>query len=258
MPAGEADALEALHKARTIIQQALADRPGNAEFYAELGRVELAEENWPAALETAQHALTIEGKNVVALNTAGLACYYQNDLGKATEYFTKAIDVAPGEAQAYTNLANTFFQMQSWYRARREYKKALNRTPTALAANTVYQRSYILYLVGLTYHETQMYDEEIEVLNDALALDSTYTGAYRQLARGHLAKEEYRASRRALEIALQQAATDEQRADIQAQIGEVYETEDDFHGAIAAYSVALKLDPNNVAGAEGIKRLSQL
>lgn len=257
LPAGQAEALEALQQARTVIDQALALDPGNAELYAELARVELAEENWQAAKETAEYDLTIDPKSVTALNAAGLACYYQNRLGEAVQYFTKAIATAPKQAQAYVNLANAFFQMQSWYRARREYNKALDRIPTAVAANTAYQRSYILYLIGMTYHETQLYDQEIEVLNDALALDKAYSVAYRQLSRAYLAKEEYRAARRALEIALQYTATDEEKAEVQAQIGQVYEAENDAHSAIAAYSLALKLNPDNLVAAEAIRRLTQ-
>jgi len=257
VPAGEVEALSILQQASSVLQQAVGLDPTSAELYAELARVELGLENWEAALQTAQYALTLDPQNLVALNTAGLACYYQNRLGEAANYFSKAIEAVPQEAQSYTNLGNTFFQMQSWYRARREYKKALERISTASAVNIAYQRSYILYLMGLTYHETEMYDAEIEALNDALALDSSYTVAYRQLARAHLAKREYRAARRALQIALQQAATDEQQADINVQIGEVYEAENDTHSAIGTYSLALKLDANNPTAAEAIRRLSQ-
>ncbi len=257
LPAGQAEAAQALQQARTVIDEALALSPGDAELYAELARVELAEEKWPAALETARHALTIDADNVTALNTAGLACYYQNRLGEAAEYFTDAIGAAPEQGQAYTNLGNTFLQMQSWYRARREYRKALDRIPTAVTANTAYQRSYILYLIGLTYHQTRMYDQEIEALNNALALDPAYALAYRQLSRAYLAKEEYRASRRALEIALQQTPTEEEKAQVHAQIGQVYEAEDDTHSAIAAYSLALKLNPENLIAADAIRRLTQ-
>ena len=257
VPAGEVEALSILQQANSVLQQAVGLNPTSAELYAELARVELGLENWEAGLQTAQYALTLDPQNLVALNTAGLACYYQNRLGEAANYFTKAIEAVPQEPQSYTNLGNTFFQMQSWYRARREYKRSMERISTASAVNIAYQRSYILYLMGLTYHETEMYDAEIEALNDALALDSTYTLAYRQLARAYLAKKEYRAARRALQIALQQAATDEQQADINVQIGEVYEAENDTHSAIGTYSLALKLDANNPAAAEAIRRLSQ-
>ncbi len=258
LPAGQAEATICLQAARTAIEQGLSLAPRWADLYAELARVELAEENWQAALETAQHALHIDHSNVTALNAAGLACYYENNLADAVTYFSTAIEWAPKQHEAYINLANTFFQMQSWYRARREYNKALDRISTAKVSKTAYQRSYILYLIGLTYHETAMYDREIDTLNDALSWDPSYSAVYRQLARAHAAKEEYRAARRALRIALQQMPTDKQRADVQVQIGQVYEADNEAHNAVVAYGLALQLDPDNVVAAEAIKRLSQL
>ena len=112
-------------------------------------------------------------------------------------------------------------------------------------------------MIGLCYHETQDYDHEVKALNDALALDSTYFDAYRQLGRAYLARRDYRASRRVLEIAIQNAPSDPQMADVHTQIGEVYEVEGDTHAAVVAYSAALEVDPNNPVAVAAISRLSQ-
>ncbi len=256
LPPGSAQALAALQQASRLIQQGLELQPANADLYVAMARSELLQENYEAALETAQHAMSLAPTDVAALNAAGLAAYYMNDSPKAIRYFTEAIRVNPKYAQSYTNLGNAFFQMESWYRARRQYKRALERIPEALLANTAYQRAYMYYMIGLSYHETQDYDQEIESLNMALALDPTYFDTYRQVGRAYLAKGEYRASRRALEIAIQNAPTDEQEADVYSQIGQVYETEGDTHQALVAYSAALEIDPNNPLAADAVARLS--
>lgn len=252
-----AEAREALQEASQLIQESLELEPENAELYIQMARMEQLRENYPAALETAEHALDLSPNDVAALNTAGLAAYYLNDLSKATRYFTKAIRRNPDHAQSYTNLGNAFFQMRSWYRARGQYKKALEHTPQALLAKTAYQRAYICYMIGLCYHETEDYDQAIKSLNQALSLDPAYFKAYRQLGRAYLAKHEYRGARRALEIAIQNAPTDQQVAEVKAQIGQVYEAEGDSHAAVAAYSGALELDPNNPVAEAAIARLSQ-
>ncbi len=253
---GSAEALTTLREADRLIREALELAPDNTKLYVQMARLATLQENYEAALETAQYALALEPDDVAGLNAAGLAAYYMNDLPKAVRYFTKAIRSNPKYAQSYTNLGNAFFQMQSWYRARRQYKKALERTPEAVLANTAYQRAYMYYMIGLCYHETQDYDHEVEALNDALALDSTYFDAYRQLGRAYLARRDYRASRRVLEIAIQNAPSDPQVADVHTQIGEIYDVEGDTHAAIVAYSAALEADPNNPVAAAAISRLT--
>ncbi len=256
LPAGSAQVLAALQQADRLIQQALELEPRNAELYTQMARLQVLREDYEAALETAQYALSLAPTDVEALNTAGLAAYYLNQGPKAIQHFTEAIRVNPKYAQSYVNLGNAFFQMQSWYRARRQYKKALERIPEALLANTAYQRAYMYYMIALSYHETEDYDQEIASLNQALALDPTYFEVYRQLGRAYMAKRDYRASRRTLEIAIQNAPTDQQMADVHSQIGQVYEAESDTHAAIVAYSAALEIDPNNPVASAAIARLS--
>ena len=254
---GSAEVLTTLREADRLIRDALELAPDNTTLYVQMARLAILQENYEAALETAQYALELKPDDVAGLNAAGLAAYYMNDLPKAIRYFTEAIRINPKYAQSYTNLGNAFFQIQSWYRARRQYKKALERMPEAVLANTAYQRAYMYYMIGLCYHETQDYDHEVKALNDALALDSTYFDAYRQLGRAYLARRDYRASRRVLEIAIQNAPSDPQAADVHTQIGEVCEVEGDTHAAVVAYSAALEVDPNNPVAAAAISRLSQ-
>ncbi len=257
LPPGSAEALTALREADRLIREALELAPDNSALYVQMARLATLQEDYEAALETAQYALQLKPNDAGGLNAAGLAAYYMNGLPKAIGYFTQAIRINPKYAQSYTNLGNAFFQTQSWYRARRQYKRALERTPEAVLANTAYQRAYMYYMIGLCYHETHDYDHEVTALNDALALDSTYFEAYRQLGRAYLARRDYRAARRVLEIAIQNAPSDPEVADVHTQIGEVCEVEGDTHAAIVAYSAALEMDPNNPVAAAAISRLSR-
>ncbi len=253
---GSAAAVQATRQAMNAAEHGLELDPQNTDLYIQLARAELLQENHEAALETAQYALRLKPTDLDALNTAGLAAYYLNDLTKAVEYFTEAIRNNPDHAQSHMNLGNAFFQTESWYRARRQYKKALEHTPTALLAKTAYQRAYMYYMIGLCYHETRNYEQEISALNQALALDPGYFAAYRQMGRAYLAREEYQAARRVLEIAVQNAPTDEQVADVHVQIGEVLETQGNVHEAIAAYSAALQADSANALARSALARLT--
>ncbi len=253
---GSSESASAVREAMRLVQRALELAPQDPQLYVQLARAELLRENYQAAIETAEYALSLKPTNVEALNTAGLAAYYLNDLPEATRYFTEAIRNNPEHAQSHANLGNAFFQMKSWYRARRQYKKALEYIPEPELAKTASQRAYMYFMIGLCYHETGDYSQEIKSLNQALALDSTYFSAYRQLGRAYLAQREYRAAQRALEIAIQNAPTDAQIADVYIQIGEAHEVQGDTHKAIAAYSAALQLDSNNPVAASALTRLS--
>jgi len=249
--------IKAVSQAIAAAERGLELDPQNADLYIQLARAELLRENYAAALEIAQHALTLKPTDVTALNTAGLAAYYRNDLPQAVEYFTEAIRVNPEHSQSHVNLGNAFFQMASWYRARRQYKQALEHIPEAVLAKTAYQRAYMYYMIALSYHETGNYEQEIAALNQALSLDPTYFEAYQQMGRAYLARAEYRAARRVLEIAIQNAPTDEQVADVHVQIGEVLEAQGNVHEAIMAYSAALAVDPTNALASSALVRLSR-
>jgi len=254
---GSAAAVKAVRQAMTVAERGLELNPQDVHLYIQLARAELLQENHAAALETAQYALRLKPTDVDALNTAGLAAYYRNDLSKAVQYFTEAIRNNPEHGQSHVNLGNTFVQMESWYRARRQYKKALENIPKAQLAKTAYQRAYMYYMIALSYHETDNYEQETTALNQALSLDPTYFGAYRQMGRAYLARSQYRAARRVLEIAIQNAPTDEQVANVHVQIGEVLETQGNVHEAVAAYSAALAADPANALASSALVRLSR-
>ncbi len=255
---GSAAVVNATRQAMTMAERGLELDPQNTDLYIQLARAELLRENHTAALETAQYALRLKPTDVEGLNTAGLAAYYRNDLAKAVEYFTEAIRNNPEHGQSHVNLGNAFFQMGSWYRARRQYNKALEYIPKAQLAKTAYQRAYMYYMIALSYHETGNYEQETTALNQALSLDPTYFAAYRQMGRAYLSRREYRAAHRVLEIAIQNAPTDEQIADVHVQIGEVLEIQGSVHEAIAAYSAALAADPANALASSALVRLSHI
>lgn len=255
MPGSE-KAKQALEAARGDLQQALTLKPNSAGAYVTLAQVALAEEKYDQAKQYAEKAINLDPKNAAAYNVAGLADYLTGRLAEAARYFRRGLELNDADAQLHFNLGNTFFQMQSWYLALREYQKALDRTPSPAVAKTSFQRSYILYQIGLAYHETGRYDAEIAALNDSLALDASYFDAYMQLARAYAAKQEYRGAQRALEQAQSRAATDTDSSRAFTLSGQIYEMAGDPHMAAVAYASAIRKDANNVIAKQGLARLS--
>ena len=237
------------------LNAALALEPNRADLHAELARAYVGLERFDQARDEADVAIQLDREQVLAYNAAGLASYYTGDLGLAVEAYRKAIEVDPTDHQSHTNLGLAFFQMRSWSRAREEFNLALKYLPDATITNTAIQRSYILYLVGLTYSNTQLHDRAVKSLNEALAIDPNYFDALRQIARDYAALADYRASERALRRALQQSPGAAEDAQVLSQLGQVYEAAGEPHQALAAFSEALTRDPNNFEAQGGLARL---
>ncbi len=246
---------QALTSARGDLQQALTLQPSLQPAYVALAQVALAEENYEQAQQYAEQAMLLDPSDPKAYNVAGLVRYFTGQLAEAARYFRRGLELDDKDPQLHFNLGNTFFQMQSWYLALRQYQRALEHTPSPVVARTSFQRSYILYQIALTYHETQRYDQEIEALNDSLALDNSYFDAYMQLARAYAAKKEYRGAQRALDQA-QGKADDLQWSRASTLSGQIYEVAGDPHSAVIAYATALQKDPDNEIAKEGLARLS--
>jgi tetratricopeptide (TPR) repeat protein len=237
------------------LNRALAVQPNRADLHAELARAYVGLERFDQAREEAGTAIQLDRKQIAAYNAAGLAAYYVGDLGSAVEMYGKALEIDSTAHQSHTNLGLAFFQMRSWNRAREEFQLALKYLPEASITNTAIQRSYILYLVGLTYSNTNLHDRAVRSLNEALAIDPTYFDALRQVARDYAALTDFRASERALRRALQQSPGAVEDAEVLAQLGQVYETAGQPHEALAAYGEALTKDPNNLEAQSGLTRL---
>ena len=237
------------------LNQALTLAPDRADLHAQLARAYVGLEEFDRAKEEASAAIQLDRKQITAYNAAGLAAYYAGDLGEAVEKFARAVEFDPTRHESHTNLGLAYFQMRSWNRARDEFKQALKYLPEAVITNTAIQRSYLLYLVALTYSNIRLHEDAVASLNEALAMDPTYFEALRQLARDYAALANYRAAERALRRALQQSPGPFEDADVLSQLGLVYETAGQPHQALAAYSEAITKNPDNAEAQKGFARL---
>ncbi len=243
-------------KAIGDLQTALDLAARNADLYSALAMAQMLKEDYGQAIATVQLALNIDPQDAQAHDAAGLAYYYLGQLGAASQHFLDSIKADPTQHQAYTNLGNTFYQMGSWNRARMYYEKALERIPKPAIANTAVQRSYLYYLIAKTYHFSGMYDQEIEELGHALALDSAYLDALTQLAGAYTELKQYQAAEQALRTALEVSPGAEEDAAIHVQMGRLYEREGRPYEAITAYGAALAAQSDNLEAGEALKRLT--
>ena len=243
-------------EAKDQLSKALTLQPRRADLHAQMATVLLALEAPEEALKESQNALMLDKRNVEALNAAGMVyMYFRNDLGEATDYFSRAIAADPKRWDSYVNLGLAFYQMESWYRARHEFRSGLDLIPKATIANTAQQQAYLYYLIARTYHNTNMYDQEVAALNEALGRFPTHLDTLRQLALAYEAQRKFRAAEQVLQDALNISTGAADDAALNVQLAEMYEREGKPHEAIAGYSTALKADPNSPSAQAGLARL---
>ena len=253
---GSEEAQQALQKGRGMIQQALALGSDRAAGLVLLSQIALEEGQGQEARQFAEQALGLDSQSAEALNAAGLAAYWGGDPAEAVRNLRSATELAPRNPYYHYNLGNAYFQMQSWYMALREYNQALQAMPAVALARTATQRAQILFQSARCYHETQRFSQEIESLNDALALNPAYFEALLQLAQAYAAQEEYRGAQRALDQAVQRTAEDRQISLAKTLSGQIYEMAGDPHSAAAAYSEAVSLDGSNLVAQQALQRLT--
>ena len=83
--------------------------PQLLDVWLEMGDLERAELHFEKAAENYQQALEIQSSNYDALYGLG-ACYQQQDPEKAIEFFTRAIQVAPKQAEGYVALGDVLLK----------------------------------------------------------------------------------------------------------------------------------------------------
>ena len=95
-------------------QEAPTDEVGLMTYYLDLGLAwkSLADrtneaDHYLKALNVYQQGIELtEGRNLVFINNAGNMALFAKDYGRAKQFFEQSIEFAPGDAEAYVNLAD--------------------------------------------------------------------------------------------------------------------------------------------------------
>ena len=252
-PTGDPAALR--NQAITHLRRAVAVAPGRAVTHGELAWALVDVGQLDEARQEALLATQLDRNEVSGFLAAGLAAYYLGDPAQAAGSFERATELSRDRYEPHRFLGDALFQLQSWARAREEYRLALQYLPEAYVTNTALVRADTLRWIALTYSNTGLHDRAIETLREALSLDPQYFEARRQIAREYAAMKEFDAAAESLRRAAQTAPSQRLAADVYWQLGQLRETEGKPHEAIAAYTQALTLDAGHAEARRALERL---
>jgi len=234
-------------EAARVLAQAVQLDPENHDALALLARARGQLGDTEAALALMREALEGERVDPALYNVQGELLM---DLGRPTEAaraFQAALDAEPSMVDARVNLGDAFFASESWTNARQAYTEALSNLPGSPLIKLSETRADVWRNIGLALSADGAYTEAVKAFNEALALRPSYLAAQVSLGSAYAAQNDFGAAERAFRTALQLAEVEENavRADVHAQLSNMYERMGRLHDAYYQASQALALAPDN-------------
>jgi tetratricopeptide (TPR) repeat protein len=138
-------------------------------------------EDWQTAFETYRQILSLQPKNVRALNSLGSIQYRYRNYARAQQLFEAAINVAPQQPLAWTNLGACHHELKQMKQAIDCYKRATRISPDFA---TAYMN------LGNTYDAVLEFELAVATRLQAFSLDASPTNA-RSLAKSYRSAGRY-------------------------------------------------------------------
>jgi tetratricopeptide (TPR) repeat protein len=141
------------------VQEAIRLDPTDADCFALLSSIELARSSWPAALEAAENALTLNPEHVGAANLRAMALVRLGRKLEAKESVDYALDRAPEDAFSHANQGWNYLHQNRPRQAQEHFREALRLEPNldyaregmleALKARNPIYRAMLAYFLWL-------------------------------------------------------------------------------------------------------------
>jgi Flp pilus assembly protein TadD len=123
------EAAEALRRAGNLTAAEAQFREILAEAYHRLGRVHLAQGNYPQAVPALESAATLRPQSPDVLVDLAVAFFYLEQYQKAVVLLGKALSLDPNNARAHSLLGKTYFMVGEFAKAEEELETTLRLTP---------------------------------------------------------------------------------------------------------------------------------
>ena len=170
-------------------------------------------------------------------NTAGyfnLACAYENieDLDQAEALFRKVLEMDPHHLDVHNHLGLIHYQREEWDKAEQEFKLALD----------LVEYSELYYNLSLAHNKQGDFENAVNAILKAIALDPDYSEARNQLGNLYLAMNRLQEAAKEFEKAIE---LDPTHVTAHNNLGLIYSQRGKTEDAIKAFQEAVRLDPNS-------------
>jgi uncharacterized protein (TIGR02466 family) len=157
------------------LTKAAKQQPKSAEVHAVLGQAQRLAGDLPAAISAFRTSLSLDRKNAnnLAMLANALGEQDRSNFADAAALYREALDIAPKQAEIWSNLAWTLCEIGDLNSAKEAAETAINLDPKSAAAH---------YHLGLIEMQRAGGRAAEKALRQAIRLNSRYVRAYSALA----------------------------------------------------------------------------
>lgn len=149
--------------------QAAADRRSVAAEYVNFGSWEFGQGEYETAIEDFTRAIEIDPEYALAYSRRGLTYYDLGEYEQAIADYTRAIELDPKDIFYYTDRGNAYRELGEYEQAIADYNRAIEVEPTS---------GWAYVSRGNIYKELGEYEQAIAEYDYAIELDPTDDWAY--------------------------------------------------------------------------------
>jgi tetratricopeptide (TPR) repeat protein len=173
----------------------------------------------------------------------GISLKEQSLPEEALVAYKKAMQLQGDNFTAHIGLGNVYDDLTYYTEALQAYEQARHNNP---------ESAHPWHGLGNIYRQQGDYPQAVATCQRALELDPTYWRGYNIIGIVHAAQGAWEAALTAYQQALEHCTSDQDRAVVTTNIGNMYHWQGDYPQALATYQRALELDPTYWRGHNGI------
>lgn len=181
------NAIDLLKRAIALDAKFAAAHSGLAQSYFDQYRLDHDPKSMAAALESARYALSLNSDLPETNIAAGMIYYGTGLFDQARQRFERAIELDPGNAEAYQGLANAYLGLKDYAKAEATYGKAIQISPNDW---TVYKS------FGFFYYYREEFDKATAQFQKVVELTPDSAQGYLNLGAAYGAAQNWTAAER--------------------------------------------------------------
>jgi len=161
-----------LNQAAESFQQVIANKPGSADAYYNLGTLNLRKNEFDLARRYLEQAIKLQPNYPEAWNNLGMIAAQQGHPDEAVHDFQQSLEQRPRYAVALLNLGNVYRHQRAYDKAQESLGRAFELQP---------DDPEILYSLGMLYAQQNQVQRASDFLEKAVALRPDYAEAMNNL-----------------------------------------------------------------------------
>ena len=238
-------------KAIKSLQKAAANDPKYINAYSELADIYYqVKKDIPNAVKMYQRIIAIDPNNADAYYKLGFIYRDSKEIDKAIESFQKVVAIDPKNIQAYSELGNIY------YGAKHDATNAITMFQKVIEQNpdNFFAHAYL----GFIYHDLKEYNNSIENLQKALALNPNFERNYDiYFSLGNIyydLKDDTNAAAMFKKV----TELNPNHYNAYYNLGLACRNLKDYDNSMAAFEKAVAIEPNNTANANAYYSLGEM